>query len=73
MGYVALSRVRRLDALSLAGINQMALRVSPKRSKSIQRFARVPKKMLSAFEPLRKKARNERKSKKKKQKIQRQN
>lgn len=29
MGYVALSRVRRLDTLSLAGINQMALRVSP--------------------------------------------
>lgn len=28
MGYVALSRVRRLDALSLAGINRMALRVS---------------------------------------------
>lgn len=29
MGYVALSRVRSLDSLSLAGINQMALRVSP--------------------------------------------
>ncbi len=29
MGYVALSRVRGLDTLSLAGINQMALRVSP--------------------------------------------
>jgi ATP-dependent DNA helicase PIF1 len=29
MGYVALSRVRRLDALSLSGINNMALRVSP--------------------------------------------
>jgi ATP-dependent DNA helicase PIF1 len=29
MGYVALSRVRRLDSLSLLGINQMALRVSP--------------------------------------------
>lgn len=29
MGYVALSRVKRLDALSLLGINQMALRVSP--------------------------------------------
>lgn len=28
MGYVALSRVRRLDALSLAGINKMALSVS---------------------------------------------
>ena len=30
MGYVALSRVRSLDTLSLAGINQMALKVSPK-------------------------------------------
>lgn len=30
MGYVALSRVRSLDTLSLAGINQMALRVSPR-------------------------------------------
>lgn len=29
MGYVALSRVRGLDSLSLAGINQMALKVSP--------------------------------------------
>ncbi len=29
MGYVALSRVRSLDTLSLAGINNMALRVSP--------------------------------------------
>lgn len=29
MGYVALSRVRSLDALSLTGINQMALKVSP--------------------------------------------
>ena len=28
MGYVALSRVRRLDALSLSGLNAMALRVS---------------------------------------------
>lgn len=29
MGYVALSRVKSLDTLSLAGINRMALRVSP--------------------------------------------
>lgn len=28
MGYVALSRVKRLDTLSLAGLNQMALKVS---------------------------------------------
>lgn len=32
MGYVALSRVRRLDALSLAGLNQTALRVSAEAS-----------------------------------------
>lgn len=29
MGYVAMSRVKSLETLSLAGINQMALRVSP--------------------------------------------
>jgi ATP-dependent DNA helicase PIF1 len=29
MGYVALSRVKRLDALSLLGINKMALKISP--------------------------------------------
>lgn len=29
MGYVALSRVRSLDTLSLIGINQMALKISP--------------------------------------------
>lgn len=29
MGYVALSRVKRLDSLQLIGINRMALRVSP--------------------------------------------
>jgi hypothetical protein len=29
MGYVALSRVRNLDTLSLSGINKMALQVSP--------------------------------------------
>lgn len=29
MGYVALSRVRSLDTISLAGINRMALKVSP--------------------------------------------
>ena len=30
MGYVALSRVRQLDSLSLLGINEMAYRVNPK-------------------------------------------
>ncbi len=57
MGYVALSRVRSLETLSLAGINQMALRVSPValeidetlRSRSAQDAAR--------FEYLRERAR----------------
>lgn len=29
MGYVALSRIRRLDNIKLMGINQIALQVSP--------------------------------------------
>ena len=52
MGYVALSRVRRLEALSLVGINQMALKVSPdalaingalkdKAAQDAQRFANL--------------------------------
>ena len=56
MGYVALSRVRSLRTLSLAGINRMALRVSPKalaideelRSKAVADARR--------FEPLRARA-----------------
>lgn len=56
MGYVALSRVKRLDSLSLLGINRMALRVSED-ALSIDgelrsRSARAAKK----YEPLRKKA-----------------
>jgi len=57
MGYVALSRVRRLDALSLSGINNMALRVSPEaleidallRARAVQdqqRFAHLEQKAL---------------------------
>ncbi len=52
MGYVALSRVKGLDSLSLIGINQMALRVSPeaveidahfrsKAAKDAKRFAHL--------------------------------
>lgn len=52
MGYVALSRVRSLNTLSLEGINQMALRVSPdalmiddklrsKSAKDAKRFAHL--------------------------------
>lgn len=55
MGYVALSRVKRLDSLSLLGINRMALQVSPdaleidtllqKRSlEAIKQFAHLEKK-----------------------------
>ena len=52
MGYVALSRLRRLDTLSLSGINNMALKVSPaalaidkdlraKSSAAVQEFAHL--------------------------------
>lgn len=52
MGYVALSRVRSLDTLSIAGINRMALQVSPqaleidiqlrrKSARDVNRFAHL--------------------------------
>ena len=52
MGYVALSRVRRLESLSLLGINQMALRISQdalhidgelraKAAKDVKRFSHL--------------------------------
>lgn len=61
MGYVALSRVRRLDNLSLVGINRMALQISPEaleidkqlRSKSAQdkaKFAGLADKALARAE-----------------------
>ncbi len=63
MGYVALSRVRRLEALSLVGINNMALKVSPdalaieaglreKGAADAKRFARLETKAAArATEP----------------------
>lgn len=56
MGYVALSRVRSLDTLSLSGINQMALRVSPE-ALLIDEFLRKKSSLDSKkFEHLRAKA-----------------
>ena len=56
MGYVALSRVRSLDTLSLAGINQMALKVSPEALR-IDKFLRHRSaKDVERFEHLRVKA-----------------
>jgi ATP-dependent DNA helicase PIF1 len=56
MGYVALSRVRRLDALSLAGINQMALRVSPEALEIDTSLRARAGKDAKKFEPLRAKS-----------------
>ena len=64
MGYVALSRVRSLDTLSLVGINQMALRVSPK---ALEIDGNLRKKSLNhakRFEHLRVNAEQRAKSKK---------
>lgn len=53
MGYVALSRVRSLESLSLSGINQMALRVSPEALR-IDKFLRAKShEYAKEFEPLR--------------------
>ncbi len=49
MGYVALSRVRSLETLSLSGINQMALRVSPQAleiDEQLRRQSRIDSKRL---------------------------
>jgi ATP-dependent DNA helicase PIF1 len=56
MGYVALSRVRRLEALSLAGINQMALRVSPEALEIDTTLRTRAAKDAKKYEPLRAKA-----------------
>jgi hypothetical protein len=61
MGYVALSRVRRLQSLSLIGINRMALRISTdalaidenlrsKAAADAKRFAHLKKKAKKHFE-----------------------
>ncbi len=53
MGYVALSRVKSLDTLSLAGINQMALRVSPDALIIDEQLRRKAAKDAARFEHLR--------------------
>jgi hypothetical protein len=53
MGYVALSRVRSLDTLSLAGINQMALRVSPEALEIDGQLRRKAANDANKFEKLR--------------------
>ena len=56
MGYVALSRVRRLDTLELAGINQMALKVSPEALLIDENLRRASDKANRRFAHLRDKA-----------------
>jgi hypothetical protein len=41
MGYVALSRIRRLDNVRLMGINQIALQVSPEVVKKDKEFKKL--------------------------------
>lgn len=56
MGYVALSRVRSLDTLSLEGINQMALRVSPEALEIDKELRRSSAKHAKKFDHLREQA-----------------
>ncbi len=56
MGYVALSRVRSLGTLSLAGLNQMALKVSPQALEIDERLRRQSRIDSKRLEHLRKNA-----------------
>lgn len=56
MGYVALSRVRSLETLSLSGINQMALRVSPEALEIDEQLRIAAERDAKRFEKLRPKA-----------------
>jgi ATP-dependent exoDNAse (exonuclease V) alpha subunit len=56
MGYVALSRVRSLDTLSLLGLNNMALKVSPVALEIDERLRRQSAKDAKRFASLQKKA-----------------
>jgi len=56
MGYVALSRVRRLDNLSLLGINRMALQISPVALEIDKQLRRKSAKDAEKFAHLRDKA-----------------
>lgn len=53
MGYVALSRVRRLDSLCLLGINKMALRVSSDALEIDTMLRKKSKAAAKKYEPLR--------------------
>jgi ATP-dependent DNA helicase PIF1 len=68
MGYVALSRVRSLDTLSLDGINQMALRVSPEALEIDKTLRRKSKNHTIEYEHLRVRAAERAKAQKKKPK-----
>jgi ATP-dependent exoDNAse (exonuclease V) alpha subunit len=58
MGYVALSRVRSLDTLSLLGLNAMALRVSPQALEIDQQLRSDSVKASKKFAHLRERAKN---------------
>lgn len=68
MGYVALSRVRSLDTLSLDGINQMALRVSPHALEIDNTLRQKSKKHTIEYAHLRARAEQRAKDQKKKPK-----
>jgi len=54
MGYVALSRVRRLDSIKLLGINQMALRVDEQVVEKDKEFKKLSEKLVgTGFKPVR--------------------
>lgn len=56
MGYVALSRVRRLENLSLVGINRMALQISPEALEIDKQLRRKSSSDSEKFDHLREKA-----------------
>lgn len=56
MGYVALSRVRRLESLSLIGINRMALQISPEALAIDEDLRKKSASAAKRFEHLRQKA-----------------
>lgn len=69
MGYVALSRVRRLDTLSLSGLNYMALRVSDDALAIDDSLRSASARAAKQYEPLRAKAKKRAKPPKKSNKT----
>ena len=67
MGYVALSRVKRLESLSLLGINRMALKVSPEALAIDGELRTRSAEAAKKYEPLRAKAGERAKKAEKKQ------